>query len=212
MGQNYGPCPSNFHCHRSRERDDSKGKHKRDATIRNPFPRLGFGLRRGRRCGTSWRRSPHAAARPHTSRFSCTLFTGYQFRKRSRKKKKINLLASASRLPPSSRRWWLVADAEHKPLHAPRDGCVAMASTACIRLPFLPAQKRSAASSSPRHASLKCSATDARASSGANSVSASVDSVDLDGLRRPPEPLPRSAISTARDPRWLHRKSRSRLR
>ncbi|TVU47462.1 hypothetical protein EJB05_07065 [Eragrostis curvula] len=90
-----------------------------------------------------------------------------------------------------------------------------MASTACLRLPFLPARTRSVDTASPRHASLKCSASNARANDNSFSISPasvprgaaadSVGSVDLNGLRRPPAPVPRSTVPSVRDPRWLPR-------
>ncbi|GJN31116.1 hypothetical protein PR202_gb19474 [Eleusine coracana subsp. coracana] len=93
-----------------------------------------------------------------------------------------------------------------------------MASTACLRLPFLPARTGSTTSSSPRQASLKCSDSNAKASNSVyisqaaspprGAVTDGVESVDLNGLRRPPVPLPGSTVPAVRDPRWLPRTSR----
>ncbi|KAK3147587.1 hypothetical protein QOZ80_3BG0284260 [Eleusine coracana subsp. coracana] len=90
-----------------------------------------------------------------------------------------------------------------------------MASTACLRLPFLPARTGSTTSSSPRQASLKCSDSNAKASNSVyisqaaspprGAVTDGVESVDLNGLRRPPVPLPGSTVPAVRDPRWLPR-------
>jgi hypothetical protein len=112
--------------------------------------------------------------------------------KASGRKNKINLLASASHLPLRT----------------------AMASTACLPRAFLPARTRSATSSSPRHASLKCSAYNTKTGFGSHSVPVApttpprgavaddVEFVDLNRLRPPPAPLPGP---TVRDPRWLPR-------
>jgi hypothetical protein len=90
----------------------------------------------------------------------------------------------------------------------------AMASTACLPRAFLPARTRSATSSSPRHASLKCSAYNTKTGFGSHSVPVApttpprgavaddVEFVDLNRLRPPPAPLPGP---TVRDPRWLPR-------
>ncbi|GJN08213.1 hypothetical protein PR202_ga26109 [Eleusine coracana subsp. coracana] len=93
-----------------------------------------------------------------------------------------------------------------------------MASTACLRLPFLTARTGYTTSSSPRHASLKCSDSNAKASNSVyisqaasplrGAVTDGVESVDLNGLRRPPAPLPGSTVPAVRDPRWLPRTSR----
>ncbi|KAL6649720.1 hypothetical protein ACP70R_013944 [Stipagrostis hirtigluma subsp. patula] len=92
-----------------------------------------------------------------------------------------------------------------------------MASTACLRLPFLPGRARSAnpasASPSPRRMPLKCSAANGNASSDSISpasprrlaVSDGVDSLDVNGLRRPPAPVSSNTVPTARDPHWLPR-------
>ena len=93
-----------------------------------------------------------------------------------------------------------------------------MAPTACLRLPFLPARARSATAtatpfSPPRRLSLKCSATNGD-NSNPNyiSISPGVESVDVNGLRRPPAPVSTPTVPGARDPNWLPRKSRVRGR
>ncbi|ONL96851.1 Arogenate dehydratase/prephenate dehydratase 2 chloroplastic [Zea mays] len=91
-----------------------------------------------------------------------------------------------------------------------------MAPTACLRTPFFPARARStnATPFSPhRRFSLKCSASNGD-NSNPNSISISptspprltvsdgVESVDVNGLRRPPAP---ASVPAARDPHWLPR-------
>ncbi|CAM0145182.1 unnamed protein product [Urochloa decumbens] len=98
-----------------------------------------------------------------------------------------------------------------------------MAPTACLRLPFLPARARArsanpaATSPSPSRLSLKCSATNADSSKPTNPISISpasppratvadgVESVDVNGLRRPPAPASSLTVPSARDPHWLPR-------
>ncbi|KAG2552734.1 arogenate dehydratase 2-like [Panicum virgatum] len=99
-----------------------------------------------------------------------------------------------------------------------------MAPTACLRLPFLPARaparsaNPAAAYPSPRLPSLKCSAANSHSSGfSPNSTSISpisppratladgVESVDANGLRRPPAPVSGLTVPGARDPHWLPR-------
>ncbi|PUZ41573.1 hypothetical protein GQ55_9G515600 [Panicum hallii var. hallii] len=96
-----------------------------------------------------------------------------------------------------------------------------MAPTTCLRLPFLPARARStnpaATSPSPRRPSLKCSAANGDSSIKPNSISNSpapapratvadgVESVDVNGLRRPSAPVSGLTVPGARDPHWLPR-------
>ncbi|CAN6289799.1 unnamed protein product [Urochloa humidicola] len=89
-----------------------------------------------------------------------------------------------------------------------------MAPTACLRLPFLPARARSAkpaaTSPSPRRHSLKCSAANGDNSIPPTSplratVADGVESVDVNGLRRPLTPISGLTVPGARDPHWLPR-------
>ncbi|XP_066381892.1 arogenate dehydratase 2-like [Miscanthus floridulus] len=96
-----------------------------------------------------------------------------------------------------------------------------MAPTACLRIPFLPVRARSANAnatpfSPPRRLSLKCSAADgdnpnpnsisiSPASPPGLTVSDGVESVDVNGLRRPPAPVSAPTVPGARDPHWLPR-------
>ncbi|OEL34063.1 Arogenate dehydratase/prephenate dehydratase 2, chloroplastic [Dichanthelium oligosanthes] len=104
-----------------------------------------------------------------------------------------------------------------------------MAPAACLRLHFLPARARglsakpAATSLSPRRTSLKCSAANGDSSNPSSSsisispssppratVADGVESVDVNGLRRPPAPVSALTVPGARDPHWLPRKSRGR--
>ncbi|KAL5218358.1 hypothetical protein ABZP36_019042 [Zizania latifolia] len=87
-----------------------------------------------------------------------------------------------------------------------------MSSTACLRLPFLPARTRSCSSRShraPRASSIKCCAADANA--GSVSISSAsrggVGAVGADGLVGPPAPVPDSPAPApaSRDLHWLPR-------
>ncbi|RCV45312.1 hypothetical protein SETIT_9G444000v2 [Setaria italica] len=96
-----------------------------------------------------------------------------------------------------------------------------MAPTACLRLPFLPARARGHSATSPSSRrpalTLKCSAAANGDSSKPNSISISptspprgtvadgVESVDVNGLRRPPVPVSGLTVPGARDPHWLRR-------
>ncbi|KAG8063845.1 hypothetical protein GUJ93_ZPchr0003g17149 [Zizania palustris] len=88
-----------------------------------------------------------------------------------------------------------------------------MASTACLRLPFLPARTSSCSSRShrvPRASSIKCCAAGAGTSSVSISSAASregVGAVGADGLVGPPVPVPDSPAPApaSRDLHWLPR-------
>ncbi|CAN6284654.1 unnamed protein product [Urochloa humidicola] len=97
-----------------------------------------------------------------------------------------------------------------------------MAPTACLRLPFLPARARSAnpVATAPSHSriSLKCSAANGDSPNKPNNsisispssppratVADGVESVDVNGLRRPPAPVSGLTVPGARDPHWLPR-------
>lgn len=103
---------------------------------------------------------------------------------------------------------------------APR--AAAMDSTACLRLPFLPARTRpsSSSSSSPRRAarasSIKCCAAASDAGASSASISSAsprrpdvvngVGPAGVDGLAGPPVPVPDSPAPASRDLHWLPRK------
>ncbi|KAF8718663.1 hypothetical protein HU200_024962 [Digitaria exilis] len=87
-----------------------------------------------------------------------------------------------------------------------------MAPTACFRLPSLPARARGRFANPPptasphRRHSLKCSAANGDSSNPPRgTVADGVESVDVNGLRRPSAPVSGLTVPGARDPHWLPR-------
>uniref|UniRef100_A0A0D9VSR2 Arogenate dehydratase n=1 Tax=Leersia perrieri TaxID=77586 RepID=A0A0D9VSR2_9ORYZ len=84
-----------------------------------------------------------------------------------------------------------------------------MDSTACVRLPFLPAGTRRSSSSPrrvPRASSVRCRAADDADAGSLSTSSASPRRPDVvNGLAGPPVPVPDSAAPASRDLHWLPR-------